>query len=180
MNIHHKSQATQVSQFKIGLMFDAVGMSQPQLHEALRRMGKKELKGSILKSMWSKQIPTTGFSYAVAEFVHRYLNVQTIPYIMTDPRGIHQSANHISLNTRRYLRLTDNGMVIDLCADELPSFNWLHYDGKVGGSKPFSFMQSHGTDPSARAKRLAALMGYDPEKFNPIVPLAELEDILVA
>lgn len=78
-----------------------------ELRDALRMMGKKQLKPAY-RDQWTPERPTTGYCYVVAEVAYHYLAPEGCrPYVMKTGDG----------ETHWFLRCAD-GRVIDPTDDQ--------------------------------------------------------------
>lgn len=116
-------------------------------------MGKKYIRGKLLKEQWTEDNPTKNYCYVVSEFVYWYQAPRgTIPYKVNVPGddGLH-----------RFLRWPC-GTIIDLTVEQFPDYSLVDYDkGKVQ-----YFMQIARKGPSKRARHLAKLMGFKEDGWN--------------
>jgi hypothetical protein len=134
-------------------MFDHAGVDKDKLFIALRTMGKKHLKNKTFKDMWSEDFPTTNYCYVIAEFLWFYKAPKgSKPYSVRVPgdAGLH-----------RFIKWPD-GTIVDLAVDQFPDYSLVDYTQ----AKIRYFLQTGCAGPSKRAKMLAELMGYDPNKFQ--------------
>ena len=137
---------------KLQQMFEHAGLDKAKLHDALRTMGPKALKSKEMRENWTPEIPTWCTCYFTSEFVYYYVApAGTIPYSLKVPGDP---------GTHRFLRWSD-GTIIDLTCDQFPCYNLVDYSK----AKVTYFMQTGCKGPSKRARELARLMGYDPDKW---------------
>jgi hypothetical protein len=120
-----------------------------KLHDALRKMGKKELKKPY-RDRWTPERPTTGFCYIVAEVCYHYFAPQSEPHVirMSDTE------------THWFLRNPD-GKPIDLTKDQFDE------DPPYEKGKRHAFRTK---DISERAQRLALLLGLPRIKKKKATP----------
>ena len=122
-------------------MYRIVKLKKGKLHKALRIMGKRNLKGSELKAMWSENCPTIGYCYVVSEYVHHFcMKKRTLPFVIKDVT---------SGGTHWFLK-TEKNEIIDLTLDQRKKA----YPYKKGRRQKF-----RTANPSKRTLLLAKLMG---------------------
>lgn len=125
-------------------MFALAGIERGDLHDALRRMGRRHLKRSLRLS-WSPSNPTRNYCYVVSEFVFWYLApVGSTPYKVE----VHGD------DAKHWFICWPDGKRVDLTCEQFGDAR-VNYDIAKRGS----FMQSGGKGPSRRARLLAVLLG---------------------
>jgi|TARA_B100001094_G_scaffold79305_1_gene75581 hypothetical protein len=130
---------------KLESMFKVAGIEKKVLHDALLKMGTKQLKTKQMRDAWSEDNPTKNYCYVVSEMVFYYLAPKgskpyKLPNIPGDD-GLH-----------RFLKWPD-GTIVDLTVDQFPNYEDVNYEnGKV-----CYFMQTGVKGPSKRARLLAEL-----------------------
>ena len=130
---------------KLESMFKVAGIEKKVLHDALLKMGTKQLKTKQMRDAWSEDNPTKNYCYVVSEMVFYYLappgsKPYKLPNIPGDD-GLH-----------RFLKWPD-GTIVDLTVDQFPNYEDVNYEnGKV-----CYFMQTGVKGPSKRARLLAEL-----------------------
>lgn len=133
---------------KLQDMYAKVGIKKEDLHNALRKMGKKHLKGKLFKDKWTPNNPTKNYCYVVAEFVYFYLSPEnSVPYKLKGipgDDGIH-----------RFIKFPD-GEIIDLAVEQFDNYEVINYEL----AQKSYFLQTGCTGPSKRTRLLAELMGY--------------------
>ena len=134
-----------ISEEKLQSMFNVAGIEKKVLHDALLKMGTKQLKTKQMRDAWSEDNPTKNYCYVVSEMVFYYLappgsKPYKLPNIPGDD-GLH-----------RFLKWPD-GTIVDLTVDQFPNYEDVNYEnGKV-----CYFMQTGVKGPSKRARLLAEL-----------------------
>lgn len=131
-------------------------VSRASLEAALRRMGKKHVKGRTLKEQWTPEKPTTNYCYVIAEFLYWYVappgsTVWTVQ--IPDELGLH-----------RFVRWP-NGRICDY-ADKPIDYS---------KAKRRMFLQSGGPGPSIRARVLARELGYTESSWKTRWPAKGLQ-----
>ena len=122
-------------------MFKHAGVNRTDLHNALRQMGPKYLKGA-LKKQWSPDNPTRNFCYVVSEWVIAYkAPAGSFAFRLPIPGD---DAKHY------FVRWAD-GTIVDLTAEQFDKWELVDY----AVAKKASFMYP---SPSNRAKVLNQLM----------------------
>jgi len=130
---------------KLESMFKVAGIEKKVLHDALLKMGTKQLKTKQMRDAWSEDNPSKNYCYVVSEMVFYYLAPKgskpyKLPNIPGDD-GLH-----------RFLKWPD-GTIVDLTVDQFPNYEDVNYEnGKV-----CYFMQTGVKGPSKRARLLAEL-----------------------
>ncbi|MCX6696143.1 MAG: hypothetical protein NTV84_00980 [Methanoregula sp.] len=110
-----------------------------KLHDALRQMGKKDLKPQF-RDFWTPERPTTGYCYVVAEVVYHYLA----------PKGSRPHLIKLGGNDTHWFIKDPAGNVIDLTADQFDE----PVDYTLGKTQNFMTKEI-----SKRGKKLADLLG---------------------
>lgn len=110
-----------------------------RLHEALRKMGAKNVKPQY-RAQWTSERPTTGYCYVVAEVVYHYLA----------PKGSRPYMIRTGESETHWFITDPEGKVIDLTADQ--------FDEPLDYSlaKPQNFQTK---EISKRGRLLAGLLG---------------------
>lgn len=150
------------------------GVEQPELHDALRTMGKKYLKPEF-RDAWTPDRPTKNYCYVVTEFVYWY----SIKELRKRLYGDSWPGNELQSRVRvfhtkspddpsithwfcAYRHYHGFEYIYDLTADQFDNWNYDIYTK----ARPGFFIQSGARGPSKRAKVLAGLMGYREDYWN--------------
>jgi len=134
-----------ISEDKLQSMFKVAGIEKKVLHDALLKMGRKELKTKLMRDAWSEENPTKNYCYVVSEMVFYFLAPPgSKPYKLAGIPG--------DDGLHRFIRWPD-GTIVDLTVDQFPNYEDVNYEnGKV-----CYFMQTGVKGPSKRARLLAEL-----------------------
>lgn len=144
-----------IDNHKLDEMFRVAGVDKKQLYDVLRKMGRKAIKTKEMKDGWSEDNPTYCTCYFVTEWFYYYgAPLGSKPYAVKVPGdpGLH-----------RFVK-TPYGYVIDLTAEQFSNYEDVDYSA----GKPSYFLQTGRKGPSARARKIQELLGYDPDEWvNP-------------
>jgi CO dehydrogenase/acetyl-CoA synthase delta subunit len=110
-----------------------------KLDNALRRMGKKDLKPAF-REFWTPERPTTGYCYVVAEVVYHYLA----------PKGSRPHVIRLGGTDTHWFVKDPAGNILDLTADQFDE------PCDYSRGRPQNFMTP---GISKRGKKLAGLLG---------------------
>ena len=138
---------------KLDQMFEIAEVSKSAMYNALIQMGRKHLKTKQFKDQWSEDNPTKNYCYVIAEFVWFYVApAGSKPYSVRVPGddGLH-----------RFVRWPD-GTIIDLAVEQFDNYEEVDYSKQ----KVRYPLQSGCVGPSKRARLLAELMGFNPNKWS--------------
>ncbi len=137
-----------ISEDKLQSMFKVAGIEKKVLHDALLKMGRKELKTKLMRDAWSEENPTKNYCYVVSEMVFYFLAPPgSKPYKLAGIPG--------DDGLHRFIRWPD-GTIVDLTVDQFPNYEDVDYEkGKVC----YFMTNQYNKFASKRAVKLAKLCG---------------------
>ena len=139
-----------ISEDKLQSMFDVAGIEKKVLHDALLKMGRKELKTKLMRDAWSEENPTKNYCYVVSEMVFYFLAPPgSKPYKLAGIPG--------DDGLHRFIKWPDD-TIVDLSVDQFDNYEDVDYSQ----AKVCYFMTNqYNKGPSKRARILAELMGCE-------------------
>lgn len=131
---------TRIDEKRLDKMFEIAGIKRDDLHDALRKMGRENLKKRDMK--WSEDRPTTNYCYVVTEMVATYLAPEGSTTYKLRVDGYD--------TWHRFNRWPD-GTVVDLTACQFDDHSLVDYSkaGRAGFMTP---------SPASRSRKLASLL----------------------
>lgn len=142
-----------ISQLDLLSSFDRINLSKHYLDNALRLMGKENLKNKRMRDLWTPDYPSTCYCYNVSEFAYWYC---------IGPHKCSPMVVYVPSLDMNHWFLDMGGVRIDLTADQFANYSDVDYTKARGKG----FLPIKGGGPSRRTRLLARYMLYDEDDWQ--------------